>query len=115
MHPCAARLQEAEDLLARELAALHSDDGENLEELAERRTTVLAMAWELRAGYDESLLRRRLMEIRVRQRELEAEAEEMHEKLRDSLGTVRKHNNYFADNRRGAVQAGKSLYVSQVS
>lgn len=115
MHPCAAYLEEAKGLLARERAALSSEDGEDLDELAERRSTALAMAWELRADYDASLLRRQLMEMREEQRLLEAEALAEHEKLRDGLHTVRKQIGYFSTDRREAAQAQKSRHFERIS
>ncbi len=115
MHPCAARIQEVNSLMDREEAALDTEDGEGLDVASERRAAVLAMAWELRAGYDESLLRRQLSEICERQTRLETKARAVQEQLRADMASNKKQSNYLAGDRYERDQRKKSFYLNQVS
>ena len=115
MHPCAAYLDEVEGLLAREEVALESDDGDTLATCAERRATALSLAWELRAGYEIAQLRRRLAAIQQKHNQLEAKAHDELNRLRASVGTVRKQIGYFSAGRRAESLAQKAVHIEKTS
>ena len=115
MHPCAAYLDEVEGLLAREELALESEDGETLDACAERRATALSLAWELRAGYEIAQLRRRLAAIQQKQNQLEVRAQDELERLRASVGTVRKQSGYFSGSRHAESLAQKAVHFEKTS
>ena len=115
MHPCAQLLEEAELLLEQEEAALAEEDAERLAQLVERRVICLNDAWEARNGYDELLLHKRLRAMEARQSSLEVNARSLHERLRETLSTTRKQNQYYAGYRSQNAMAQRANYITRIS
>lgn len=110
MHPCAAYLNEVQEVMRNEQAALAAEDLDLLEQLADQRHTLLKKAWDARAGYDESQLLNHLLEVEKLQQGLREKAQELQVDLRRRMNDGNKQARYFDGDRHIHSQLKKSLY-----
>lgn len=115
MHPCAVLLDEIIALYRVEERALADEDIERAEELAHQRSTLIDRAWDIRKGYPEETLRASLQQIREEQARLHAEAEALHERLRERQQAGRKQARYFSQDRYIHAQSKRAFYFDKTS
>ena len=115
MHACAALLEDALALMREEEQALALEDVDRMEELANRRATLLNQAWTQRQGYDEETLRQQLVAVRDANETLHAKAEVLHARYREQQQNGRKQAKYFSTERHIYSQMQKSQFFNKIS
>lgn len=115
MHPCSSLLDEIFVRLRSEESALDAEDLDRAEELARERVAMLKEVWQGRSGYDEALLRERLLTLQSEQGRLTAKAEALQQKFREQQNAGRKQARYFNGDRHLHAQTQKAFYCDRQS
>lgn len=115
MHICEILLQEAFALAAREADALELENAEDAVELSQIRAGLLNRVWQERNGFDEAVLKERLIALSALQNKLAEKAEAHQESLRQKLDLRKKQEGYFKDSRKRYAESQKAFYLSKKS
>lgn len=115
MHPCAALLQQAFEVVVSEEAALANEDMDAADNLCRQRAVLLSDAWEQRQGFDETVLRERLLTMQEVQARLAAKALDLQDKFQKQQANGRKQARYFNTERHFHKALHKSNYCDFVS
>lgn len=113
MHACLRLYDAVLDLLERETEALDQEDEARLPELCEKRTALMAQAWESRAGCSAPLLREKLEAVRAAQALLTAKAAMQRDTLRLALQSSRRENTRLAGYGKVVASRQNALIVSK--
>lgn len=109
MHSSLTLLDQALELARRELDLLDQDDLDELEDLARRRSGLMARAWEGKDGCNAEELGERLRALQALQDELEAKARREHERT----GSLLKQRKQAGKAISGYNRRGRRSHVPQ--
>lgn len=116
MDACREHFAEAFAFALIERDALLAQDVEQVEKYAFlREEAICAALLAGEEGGDDAFLRESLVRMQQVQAELDATAQALYEKIRETLTVTRKQGRYFAGYRREITDANKSFYCDATS